>query len=322
MAPRRRPSSRSTRDGTGVFPEQPEASGDPVLREQMSTLMGVVLRQEEQIKELHELLARQIAAAAPVAACRVSTGVAMDSGVVASDSVEVEAEKERALAALMTFKKFDPPVFDGENVDPWIVEMWIDSMETLFEELYALERDKVPLAVHCLKLSAKVWWKSIRRNRSPSLPPMAWDEFRGLVFSTYFPDTEKRKLQDRFRKLRQGGRSVGEYEREFSRIVNCVPDVVRDDKDMADWFLHGLRPEIYERVQILRLTTFTEVLDRALLAEHGDAFVREKHESSERQRGGVKPLSRDSGGQSSSKRHSKSFSSRSSPGCVICGGSY
>nr|CAD1833567.1 unnamed protein product [Ananas comosus var. bracteatus] len=151
---------------------------------------------------------------------------------------------------------------------------------------------------------------------------MAWDEFRGLVFSTYFTDTEKRKLQDRFRKLRQGDRSVREYEREFSRIVNCVPNVVPDDKDMADWFLRGLRPEIYKRVQIFKLATFAEVLDRALLAEHGEDFVSEKHESSEHEWGGVRPLSSGSGGQSSSRRHSKSSSTRSSPGCVICGGSH
>ncbi|XP_020102611.1 uncharacterized protein LOC109720134 [Ananas comosus] len=255
----------------------------------MSTLIGVVLRQEEQIKELHELLTRQAAATAPVAARRVPTGMAMDSGAVAPDSVEMEAEEERALAALMTFKRFDPPVFDGENVDPWIVEMWIDSMKTLFEKLYTLERDKVPLAVHCLKQSAKVWWKSIRRNRSPSLYPMAWDEFRGLVFSAYFPDTERRKLQDR---------------------------------DRADWFLRGLRPEIYKRVQILKLATFAEVFDRALSAEYGEAFVREERESRRHERGGARPLSSGSGGQSSSRHHSRSSSTRSSSGCVICGGSH
>ncbi|XP_020094157.1 uncharacterized protein LOC109714128 [Ananas comosus] len=246
----------------------------------------------------------------------------MDSGAVAPGSVELEAEKERTLATLMTFKKFDLPIFDGEDVDPWIVEMWIDSMETLFEKLYTLERDKVPLAVHCLKQSAKAWWKGIRRDRSPSLPPMAWDEFRGLMFSTYFPDNERRKLRDKFRKLRQGDCSVREYERKFSRIVNCVPDVERDDRDKADWFLRGLRPEIYRRVQIFQLTTFAEVLDRALWAEHGEAFVREERESRWHERGEARPLSSGSGDQSSSRHRSRSSSTRSSSGCVICGGSH
>nr|CAD1829487.1 unnamed protein product [Ananas comosus var. bracteatus] len=116
----------------------------------------------------------------------------------------------------MTFIKFDPPIFDGENVDSWIVDTWIDSVETLFEELSTLERDRVPLAVYCLKQSAKAWWKGIRRNRSPSIPP-----WHGMSFGDWYllitsPDSEKRNLQDKFRKLRQGDRSVKEYERESS----------------------------------------------------------------------------------------------------------
>nr|CAD1829440.1 unnamed protein product [Ananas comosus var. bracteatus] len=39
------------------------------------------------------------------------------------------------------------------------------------------------------------------------------------------PDSEKRKLQDKFRKLRQGDRSVREYEREILPIVNYVRDM-------------------------------------------------------------------------------------------------
>nr|CAD1839548.1 unnamed protein product [Ananas comosus var. bracteatus] len=158
-------------------------------------------------------------------------------------------------------------------------------METLFEDLYALERDKIHLAAHCLEQSAKELWKGVKRNRSPSLPPVTWEEFRGLIFSTYFSDSEKRKLQDRFRKLRQGDRSVREYERKFSCIMNCVPNVVRDDKDMADCFEWGLRPKIFEAMHPLKLQTFAEVLDRALWVEQGGAFVREERESYYKEKG-------------------------------------
>ncbi|XP_020108538.1 uncharacterized protein LOC109724208 [Ananas comosus] len=87
-------------------------------------------------------------------------------------------------------------------------------METLFEDLYTLERDKVYLATHCLERTAKVWWKRIKRNRASDLPPLTWEEFRGLFYVNYFPDSEKKKLQEQFRKLKQGSRTVAEYERE------------------------------------------------------------------------------------------------------------
>lgn len=90
------------------------------------------------------------------------------------------------------------------------------------------------LATHCLEKAANVWWKRVKRDRPSNLPPMVWEEFRGLTFTNYFPDSEKKKLQDQFRKLRQENRSVEEYERELFHIIDCVPDVVRDNKDRVD----------------------------------------------------------------------------------------
>ncbi|XP_020108725.1 uncharacterized protein LOC109724340 [Ananas comosus] len=220
------------------------------------------------------------------------------------------------------FKKFNPPLFDGEKVELWMVESWIDSMETLFESLYILEKDKVHLATHCLERSTKVWWRRVKRDRSSDLPPLVWEEFRGLMFTNYFPDSVKKKLQDQFRKLRQGNRSVGEFEREFSHIIDYVPDVVRDDKDRADWFERGLRPDIYKAVHILKLTTFVEVLDRAIWAEHGNAYVRVEREASEKDRGKKRAPS-GSGGQPKSKKTPKyprtQSKGRGTTRCVICG---
>ncbi|XP_020085105.1 uncharacterized protein LOC109707966 [Ananas comosus] len=339
MAPRRLSSSRSARDGTSGVPEHTETSGDLELREQLATLVGVVrqqadvvqrqqdaaLRQEERIKRLQKTVDQL--GTALVSARRVRPGVAAEAFQSGSSnptavSSEMEAERERALAALMSFKKFDPPTFDGEDIDPWTVESWIDSIETIFEDLYTVERDKVYLAVHCLQRSAKAWWKDIKRNRSPSLPSMVWEEFRELMRLTYFPDSEKRKLQNRFQKLRQGDRSVREYEREFSRIVSSVPNVVQDDKDRADCFVRGLWPDIFKVVHNLKLQTFAEVLDRALWIEQGNAFVHEEHESHECKQRGMRLLSNSSDEQSSSRRPSTSSSTRSSPRCVICGGSH
>nr|CAD1837561.1 unnamed protein product [Ananas comosus var. bracteatus] len=176
----------------------------------------------------------------------------------------MEAERERALAALVMFKKFNLPVFDGKKVEPRMVESWIDSIETLFENLYTLEKVKMHLATHCLEKTVNVWWKKVKQDRPSNLPPMIWEEFRGLMFTNYFPDSEKKNLYNQFQKLRQRNRSVGEYEREFSHIIDGVSDIVRDDKDRADWFEHRFRPKIYKVVHILELTTFAEVLHRAL----------------------------------------------------------
>ncbi|XP_020082562.1 uncharacterized protein LOC109706175, partial [Ananas comosus] len=187
-----------------------------------------------------------------------------------------------------------------------MVESWIDSIETLFDHLYTLEKDKVYLATHCLEKAAKVWLKRVKRDWSSDLPPMLWEEFKKTMFANYFPDTMKRKLQERF---------------------HCVQDVVRDNRDRADWFLRGLRLGIYRVVQLFKLTTFAEIFDRALWAEHSDAHVREERELlAELKDKGKKHPSGGSGGQSSSKKPPKYPQSQSrghgAPRCVICGGDH
>lgn len=94
------------------------------------------------------------------------------SGSSIADLAAEEAERERGLAALTTFKRFNPPNFDVEAMDPWIVESWIATMETLVENIYTLERDKVHLAAHCFKKSAQVWWRGVKKNRTPDLHPV------------------------------------------------------------------------------------------------------------------------------------------------------
>lgn len=75
-------------------------------------------------------------------------------------------------------------------MEAWVLPLW-----KLFEDIYTLERDKVHLAVHCFEKSAQVWWRRVKKNQSSDLPPMTWEEFRGLLFMKYFPDSDKRKMK-------------------------------------------------------------------------------------------------------------------------------
>nr|CAD1817842.1 unnamed protein product [Ananas comosus var. bracteatus] len=186
MSPRRY-TRRSTPAPTPEVPEQEEPSVMDRLQAQVTALTNVVQRQENRFERLQELLERQAAAAAatatdgrdvPAPSARVpepaeGEGIAAvpvaarpppaivppaASGSATPDVTAEDVEGERALAALIKFNKFHPPTFEGEKVEPAMVESWIDSMETLFDDLRTLERDKVYLATHCLEKAAKVWW--------------------------------------------------------------------------------------------------------------------------------------------------------------------
>ncbi|XP_020112173.1 uncharacterized protein LOC109726794 [Ananas comosus] len=227
--------------------------------------------------------------------------------------------------ALTRFTKFHPPTFDGEVIDPWTVETWLAAMETLFEDIYTEERDKVNLATHCFDKRARVWWKRVKQDRSLDLPPIDWEEFRRLMFAEYLPDNDKRKMREDFRKLKQGNCMVREYEREFTHLLNCVPDVAKTERDRGDYFVRGLRPGVFRAVHAFKFHTFAEALDRALWVVHGKACTRGDREIYEKDRGRKRP-SGSSGGQSNSRRPSKYPRSQSKGRgphrCVVCGGNH
>ncbi|XP_020080802.1 uncharacterized protein LOC109704476 [Ananas comosus] len=185
MAPKRRYVRRTApappREvlGLAVPPVAPGPAGPTEvqeLRAQVAALTG-------RFDRIQELLEQQAVAAAAAAAVE-------------------EAERERGYVALTRFTKFHPPTFDGEVVDPATVESWLTAMETLFEDIFTLEKDKVNLAAHCFEKRARTWWRRVKQDRSPELPPIDWAEFRKLMFAEYFPDSDKRKMREDFRKLK------------------------------------------------------------------------------------------------------------------------
>ncbi|XP_020082253.1 uncharacterized protein LOC109705881 [Ananas comosus] len=215
-----------------------------------------------------------------------------------------EAERERGYVALTRFTKFHPPTFDGEVVDPATVESWLTAMETLFEDIFTLEKDKVNLAAHCFEKRARTWWKRVKRDRHSELPPIDWAEFRRLLFAEYFPDSDKRKMREEFRKLKQGNRT-----------------------DQADCFVRGLQPGVFKLVHAFKFHTLAEALDRALWVEHGNACERKDREALDKDKDkGKKRQGGDSGGQFSSRRPPKyprsQSKGRGTERCVFCGGDH
>ncbi|XP_020110393.1 uncharacterized protein LOC109725562 [Ananas comosus] len=178
-------------------------------------------------------------------------------------------------------------------------------MEALFEDIYTLEKDKFHLAAHCFEGSARLWWTQVKKSHSLDLASVTWEAFQEMILMEYFPESDKRKINEDFRKLRQSSRSVREYEREFTHLVNYVSSLVHGNRDRAEAFEHGLRPEIFKVIHAFRLKTYKEVLDRALCVERGNAIAREEREAFEKDEERDKSKKRAASGsarQSRSKR--------------------
>nr|CAD1821723.1 unnamed protein product [Ananas comosus var. bracteatus] len=259
-------------------------------------------RQEARMKRLEDLLLQQAEAreaqvptppvpvevvaprgSSPILdTSRTTPAVAPREEVIAAPPAQ---ERDRLMERLNEFRRCSTRIFDGEKVDHRIVEKWLMHMEKLFRDTFVEERNRVWLATHHLDGEAYRWWLDIQENPSTDLAAISWKKFKELLLAHYFPDSVKRKIEQDLRNLCQGDRTVAEYEREFSRLLHCVPFVVRDDEDKARIFERGLRPSIFRFVQSSNLQTYQEVVNRALIVESGVADLQERREGMDKGKG-------------------------------------
>ncbi len=150
-------------------------------------------------------------------------------GTPVADRAEYKAEWARIKEVLLEFNKFKPQVFTGKEADHWAVEQWINQMEKLFRDLYTEERDKVTLGVHCLGLSASMWWFGHQHYHfTEGMPKPTWSQFKVALYHRYLKETTREALERDLETIRQGDRSLREYEEEFSRIADLVPHAVQE----------------------------------------------------------------------------------------------
>ena len=70
-----------------------------------------------------------------------------------------------------------------------------------------------------------------------------------------------------FRNLRQGGRTVGQYVDDFSKLARYAPDDVATDAAKQEKFLEGLNDELSMQLMVANFSNYQELVDRAHLIE-------------------------------------------------------
>ena len=70
-----------------------------------------------------------------------------------------------------------------------------------------------------------------------------------------------------FRNLRQGGRTVGQYVDDFSKLARYAPDDVATDAVKQEKFLEGLNDELSMQLMVATFNNYQELVDHALMIE-------------------------------------------------------
>jgi hypothetical protein len=95
---------------------------------------------------------------------------------------------------------------------------WLQVMESKFRLLRYNEVQKTLFAAQQLRGDASVWWANYTATR-PADYQVPWDEFHDAFHAHYIPAGVMKKKCQEFMDLKQGGRFVYDYSKQFNHLA-------------------------------------------------------------------------------------------------------
>jgi hypothetical protein len=96
---------------------------------------------------------------------------------------------------------------------------------------------------------------------------VSWVEFRNAFRAYYIPAGVMRKKRQEFMDLKQGGRSVHDYSKQFNHLAQYAPDQVDTDEKKKDHFMIGLSIKLQECMALNSRGTFIESVSNVMITD-------------------------------------------------------
>ncbi|KAK8935855.1 hypothetical protein KSP39_PZI014228 [Platanthera zijinensis] len=172
---------------------------------------------------------------------------------------------------LSTFRALSPPAYLGTE-SPVRTEEWLDTVQELMAVIRCPNSMAVTLVVTLLELHAKRWWKSLMGStfQGRLYTDISWNEFTEAFLDHFIPSSARDELEERFLQLKQGSKSVTEYQREFQHLARFADSYDLDDRGYARRFYKGLRDLLRQALLFIADASLAEIIDMAkrLEADH------------------------------------------------------
>ncbi|XP_077238470.1 uncharacterized protein LOC143879783 [Tasmannia lanceolata] len=203
------------------------------------------------------------------------------------------------------------------TTDPLEADEWLKELEKTFDCLRYTDQERLDSATFMLWGSADDWWQ-LKKRISGKDVEYTWGEFKTAFYTRYFPPSVKFLKENEFFNLKQGSRTVLEYEAEFNRLGRFVPSAVLEDNGfLARRFQEGLREPIRQRVKDFQIGTYAEVVSKALVLEEGVVKAQQARDHQQNKR--FRPIGYQ-GGQSLGNQAKKPWTQHSDNRTRISGG--
>ncbi|KAL8147548.1 hypothetical protein AgCh_005033 [Apium graveolens] len=154
-------------------------------------------------------------------------------------------------------------------------------MEKAFALVNIGDNQKVEYATYFPKGESNYWWETARSLGATEV--ITWDRFRRMFLVKYFPRYMQTQMEMKFFELKQENMTVGEYEKKFMELSRFVGKYVDSEEKRAKRFQPGLKPWIRSRVAAFELTTYAEVVQKAMVIE-GKSEQSQKEKNNKKRR--------------------------------------
>jgi hypothetical protein len=102
---------------------------------------------------------------------------------------------------------------------------------------------KTHFAAHQLRGNASTWWANYTATH-PAGYQVSWAEFCDAFRTDYIPAGVMRKKHQEFMYLKQGGRYVNDYSKQFNHLAQYALNQVDTDDKKKDRFMIGLSTKL------------------------------------------------------------------------------
>jgi hypothetical protein len=158
-----------------------------------------------------------------------------------------------------------PPLFT-EAGEPLEADHWLRVMESKFGLLRCTEVQKTLFTAQQLRGDASVWWANYTAAR-PTDYEVSWAEFCDAFRAHYIPVGVMRKKRQEFMDLKQGGRSIHDYSKQFNHLAQYALDQVDTDAKKKDRFMIGLSTKLQERMALNTGGTLLDFVSNVMIVD-------------------------------------------------------
>jgi hypothetical protein len=163
------------------------------------------------------------------------------------------------------FTATHPPLLT-ETGEPLKADHWFRMMESKFGLLHCTKVLKTLFAAQQLRGDASAWWANYTTTRPVDYQVM-WAEFRNAFCAHYISAGMMRKKRQEFIDLKQVGRSMHNYSKQFNHLAQYAPDQVDTDEKKEGHFMIVLSTKLQEHMALNTGGTFPEFVSNVMITD-------------------------------------------------------